>query len=337
MNLIDANDSHLHRGIGMVAEATEGGETVMAGRRRAAVRVRSDRSSGVRRFAGLVAALGTLAWSGTAVAAGAHADEGPDTEHIFGITMGSDIGEKGDLELELETFSGIGKRFGTYFSTATHTHFKYTVTDTLRIAPGFTFGSHRISGVQELDDRSEAGLHEASIEVRYKVMDRHKDAFGLTLNFEPGWSGVDPTSGLGVEGYGSVVSMLMDKEIIKDRLFGAFNFGWSGGTSRQLGTRDWTRDSELAIQGAFSYQIIPKVLVGVETRYLRAYGSLGLDDFKGEALYVGPTFSLMLSKVVGLSGSWNVQVAGKAVGDPAALDLRNFERNQALLRLTAHF
>lgn len=309
----------------------------MAGRRRAAARVGSDWSSGARRLAGVVAVLGAFAWSGTAVAAGAHDDEGPDTEHIFGITMGSDIGDKGELELELETFSGIGKRFGTYLSTATHTHFKYTVTDTLRVAPGFTFGSHRIGGVPELDDHSEAGLHEASVEIRYKVMDRHKDAFGLTLNFEPGWTGIDPTSGQRVEGYGSVVSMLMDKEIIKDRLFGAFNFGWSGGTSRDLGTRDWTRDSELAIHGAFSYQIMPKVLVGVETRYLRTYGSLGLDDFKGEALYVGPTFSLMLSKIVGLSGTWNFQVAGKAVGDPAALDLRNYERNQALLRITAHF
>ncbi|NVO17386.1 MAG: hypothetical protein HXX10_25445 [Rhodoplanes sp.] len=268
----------------------------------------------------------------------AHADEDEvDTEHIFGITMGSDIGDKGELELELETFSGIGKRFGLYVSTATHTQFKYTVTDNLRIAPGFTFGSHRIEGVPELVDHSEAGLQEASVEIRYKVMDRHKDPFGLTLNFEPGWTGVDPVSGQRVEGYGSVVSMLMDKELIPDKLFGAFNFGWTGDAARLLGTREWTHSSEVAIQGAFSYQIMPKVLVGVETRYLRAYDGLGLDHFRGEALYVGPTFSLMLSKVVGLSGTWNYQVAGKAVGDPAAFDLRNYERNQALLRLTAHF
>ncbi|MCK7473997.1 MAG: hypothetical protein MZV49_11805 [Rhodopseudomonas palustris] len=73
-----------------------------------------------------------------------------DTEHIFGMTMGSDIGDKGEFELELETFSGIGKRSGYYLTTATHTHFKYTLTDNLRVAPGFTLGTHNISGVPEL-------------------------------------------------------------------------------------------------------------------------------------------------------------------------------------------
>ncbi|MFL9823466.1 hypothetical protein [Rhodoplanes sp. SY1] len=301
--------------------------------RRAVARFSSPRRS-------LLAAVlfgATVALGGPAGASEPSHGDGLDTEHIFGITMGSDIGEKGDFEMELETFSGIAKRYGTYFSTATHTHFKYTVTDNFRVAPGFTFGSHRIRGVEGLDNLSEANLHEASVEMRYKVLDRHKDPFGLTVNLEPGWAGVDPTSGRRTEAWGTVLSLLMDKEIVKDKLFGAVNVGWSGGTSRELGTRDWARDSEWAIHGALSYQFRPLTLIGIETRYLRSYGTLGLSDFKGEALYVGPTFHMMLSKTIGLSGTWNYQVAGKAVGDPRSLDLTNYEKNQILLRLTSHF
>lgn len=280
-----------------------------------------------------------LLWSGsTALAASAHdADDEVDTEHIFGITMGSDIGHKGDLELELETFSGIGKRFGTFFSTGTHVHLKYTVTDNLRIAPGFTFGSHRIRGVPGIEDHGEAGLQEASVEVRYKVLDRHVAPFGLTVNVEPIWGLVDDMTGRRTESYGVVASLLMDKEIIADKLFGAVNLGYSGGTSRLLGTRLWGHDSEVAIHGALSWQVMPNVLIGGEARYLRTYYGMGIDRPRGEALYVGPTFSMRLSKVLGLSGTVNYQVAGKAVGDPASLDLVNYERVQALLRLTAHF
>jgi len=266
-----------------------------------------------------------------------HDAEGPDTEHIFGITMGSDIGEKGEFELELETFGGVGKRSGSYFTTATHTHFKYTVTDNLRVAPGFTLGTHKISGVPDLDDRGAFGLHDASVEFRYKLLDRHVAPIGWTLNFEPIASRIDDVGGQRIEGYGMVLSSLMDKEIIPNRLFGAFNIGYLGGASRLLATNAWSHDSDLVVGAGLSYQFFPTVLFGVETRYLQAFEGLGLDRRKGEALFVGPTFSIVLAKDVGLSGTWNFQVAGQALNDPRSLDLTNFERNQALLRLTAHF
>jgi hypothetical protein len=251
--------------------------------------------------------------------------------------MGSDIGEKGEFELELETFGGIGKRSGSYLSTATHTHFKYTVTDNLRIAPGFTLGTHKISGVPELDDRNAVGLHDASVEIRYKLLDRRVAPFGWTLNFEPIASRIDDVGGQRIEGYSMVLSSLMDKEIIPNRLFGAFNVGYFSGSSRLLATNVWSHDSDLAIGAGLSYQVIPTVLFGIETRFLQAFEGTGLDRRKGEALFVGPTFSIVLAKNVGLSGTWNFQVAGKDINDARSLDLTNFERHQALLRLTAHF
>ena len=260
-----------------------------------------------------------------------------DTEHIFGMTMGSDIGDKGEFELELETFSGIGKRSGYYLTSATHTHFKYTLTDNLRVAPGFTLGTHNISGVPELEDRNAIGIHEASVEIRYKLLDRHVAPFGLTLNFEPIVSRIDDVSGRRIEGYGAVLSALMDKEWVPNKLFSALNVGYIVGASQLRGGNPWSHDSDLMISTAVSYKFFPSVLFGVEARYLQAFDGCGLDRQKGAAFYVGPTFSMTLAKNVGLSGSWNIQAAGKALDDPRALDLSNFERHQALLRLTAHF
>jgi hypothetical protein len=271
------------------------------------------------------------------VASRSHHAAGPDTEHIFGITMGSDIGSQGEFELELETFGGFGKRFGTYSTTATHAHFKYTLTDNFRIAPGFTVGTHDIRNVPDLHDFRAVGLHEASIEIRYKLLDRHVAPFGLTINIEPIASRIDDVSGQRLEGYGTVLSALMDKELIPDRLFAAFNLNYFGGASRTQGDILWSHDSALGLGAAMSTQVIPTVLVGIDARFLQAFEGMGFDRRKGQALFVGPTFSIAVTKDVGLSGTWSFQVAGKTSDDIQSLDLKNFERQQGLLRLTAHF
>jgi len=79
------------------------------------------------------------------------------------------------------------------------------------------------------------------------------------------------------------------------------------------------------------------VVVGAEARYLRSYDGLGLDTHTGEALFVGPTFYAKFAERVWMSAAWNVQVAGRAVNDPAVLDLVNFERHQAKLRFGYNF
>ena len=43
----------------------------------------------------------------------AHADA-IDTEHLFGFTIGTDIGEVGEKEFESNTLSRLGKRAGSY-------------------------------------------------------------------------------------------------------------------------------------------------------------------------------------------------------------------------------
>ena len=72
-------------------------------------------------------------------------------------------------------------------------------------------------------------------------------------------------------------------------------------------------------------------------RYLRSYDGAGLNALSGQAVYLGPVFLAPIAKGVSLSGAWNMQVWGQAAFVPAGLDLLNFERQQALLRLEIDF
>jgi hypothetical protein len=256
-----------------------------------------------------------------------------DSEHIFGITHGTDIGEKGEVEFEYEPIAAMGKRFGTYFGTAQAAFLKYTITDSFRIAPAVLFMTHDIRNVPGFVDHNQAEVGGALLELRYRIFDRETGPFGLTLSLEPGWTRVDGLGGDRVEQYGSEFAILIDKELVHDRLYGALNFSYDLSATRLHETGEWFHDSAVGIDLALSYQFLPGMLVGVEARYAQQYEGMGIDRLKGEALYVGPTFFARLGDRASLSGAWNIQVAGKAVDELGALDLVNFERHQVMLRL----
>src|SRR5438270_598146 len=78
-------------------------------------------------------------------------------------------------------------------------------------------------------------------------------------------------------------------------------------------------------------------LVGGEARYLRKYEGIGLEDFAGEALFIGPTAYFQLSERSRLTLAWSVQAWGRSAQPASALDLVNFERHQARLIFGVNF
>jgi hypothetical protein len=274
---------------------------------------------------------------GAGAGASPHHAEGADTEHIFGFTMGSDIGQPGEIELELENVAALGKRDGRYATLGTLAQVKYTLSDRFRIAPGFALGAQRIGDVPSFEDRHHLSFNGATLEFRAKLLDRSTAPFGLTLHAQPGWNRVDEASGQRIEHYGAEFAALFDRELVADRWFAAFNVWYGTGTTRLRATGHTAHDSEFSVHGALTYQVQPGFLIGAEMRYLRSYDGGGLDRFAGAAAYLGPTFSYNLTSTVGISGSWQVQVAGRAAEDGRWLDLTNYERHQAMLRINAHF
>ncbi len=67
--------------------------------------------------------------------AGSVRASGIDSEHLFGLTEGSDIGAAGEREIELEAAARFGKSSGTYRVLSQATALKLTLTDSFRVAP----------------------------------------------------------------------------------------------------------------------------------------------------------------------------------------------------------
>jgi hypothetical protein len=256
-----------------------------------------------------------------------------DSEHLFGFTEGSDIGERGEKELETDSTGRFGRQGGSYSVLSTALEGKYTAADYFRIAGSATVAAYSLNGVPGFDDRRRVTVQEVALDLRYRVFDREKSPFGLTFAFEPHRGFADETSGAPADQFGGKFAALIDKEIVAKRIFAAFNLIYDAEVTRPHGAGTVERDSILGASTAITVQLRPGLYWGAEARYFRLYDGLAFGSFTGEALYAGPTLYAKLSGTWWLSAAWNVQVAGGRNGLSSSLDLTDFDRHQAKLRL----
>ena len=270
----------------------------------------------------------------------AHAKEGEkevDTQFIFGFTTGADVGELGEKELEHQTIARSGKGEGSYAAFSDQLRAEFVPTRNFRFEIGVPVAFHDISGVTDLDDRRHGRFDGLVTEFRYRVFDRERAPFALTIGAEPHWSRVDETSGEPVNNYGGELLIAVDREFIKERVFGAFNLVYDPEVTRSRETGLWQREATLGLLASVTTQVRTGVFVGAEARYLRKYDALGLDCFAGQALFVGPTMFVRFSKTLAISGAWGIQAVGHAVDIPGSLDLTNVTHHQGLFRLEYNF
>jgi len=296
-----------------------------------------------RRLAVGTIALATVLVLAASLAGGRPARAGPaslapiDSENLFGFITGTDVGEAGEKELEGETTGRLGRRTGTYTALAQSLGLEYSPNDRTRLEPTVILGGHDISGVAGLDDVRQLGFQGLSFEMRYKLLDRHADGIGLALRAEPEWSRIDETTGQPADQYGSDLALLVDKELVPDRIIAAFNLLYAPQATRAGATGAWSHDATLGVGGGLMTQTWRNVFIGGELRYLRAYDSLGVADFAGDAVFLGPTLFFKPSEALRITAAWSMQVAGKAAHEAGALDLTNFERHQVRLRIAYEF
>jgi hypothetical protein len=268
-----------------------------------------------------------------------HADKAAevDTEHMFGFTEGSDIGEAGEKELEVDSTGRFGKLDGSYNNVATALEAKYSFSDRFRLSAVATVAYYDITGMSGFDDRRQAALQSVSFDARFRLLDREHAPFGLTLSVEPLRGFADEMGGERADQYGAEIRMLADRELIPGRLFAALNVSYEPEQTRLRDSGETLRESMLGIGAALAMQVMPNVFIGAEARSLRQYEGLGLNSFAGQALYIGPTLYATFGQGYFLSAAWNVQVWGAVAGSSGALDLVNFERHQAKLRVGVAF
>lgn len=280
----------------------------------------------------------------------AHAIE---TENLFGFVLGSDTEEAGARTLALETVGRFGKRAGSYRGFVQKLEYGIGATDDLSLALSALGDHHRLRRVPDFEDvPARSTFSGIGAEVRWRILDRRAAPFGLTLHLEPSLARIDETSGQAGRKLGSESKLILDREFVPDTLFGAVNLVLDG--ERMKERRAGTAAERAAVAGvgaALAYRV-SGVFIGAETRLLRAYEGIGLRQWQGQALYVGPTLFARLPQGGWLAAAWNVQVAGRqaaakagpgsaeAARDGARRDRRdhiNFERHQVRLKIGFEF
>ena len=259
---------------------------------------------------------------------------------IFGFTSPTDVGDLGDTGLAFETTTRIGKRGGTYVSPTLKMQVSRTIAPNLAFAFSPFVTGHRIRSVPDLDDRSSVRFDGFSGEVAYRFLERTgTNPLAATVSVEPRLSLVDAVTGERIRGYSAEFKLFMDAVLVPERLYGAVNLNYNLATQRSYETPEagWQDSSGTNLSGALAFQVSEQVFVGVEARYLTAFTGAFLNSFSGHALFAGPNLLVKLSDTADLNIAWTPQIAGRASGVPARLDLDNFERHQLRVKLAFSF
>src|SRR5262249_20896747 len=161
-----------------------------------------------------------------------------------------------------ETVGRVGKTSGSYAVLTTTANLKYPISDQFRIAPGISFASYNISGVPDLLDTSQFVFDHAQLEFRWNALARETHPVGLTFVATPYYGTVDPATGVAADNYGIQFIAALDRALVADRLFAAFNvlYGLNRTTTRATG--ETFDSSALGVSVAASLRLLPWLYVG---------------------------------------------------------------------------
>ena len=260
-----------------------------------------------------------------------------ETEHLFGFTIGSDVGEAGERELEGSVTGRFSKRTGTYDAGSGTTSMEFVPIPNLRTEFTAVANSYDILGVSGLADQRYTAFGGFSADIRYRLLDRASGPFGFAIGAEPHWGRANDVTGEPASQYGVDFVAAADWEVIPNRVVAAFNLLYQPEATRVKLTGIWSQESIAGVAFAMMARVHSGIFVGGEARYLRQYDGFGLDSLAGQAFFVGPTVYFKLSERAWMTIAWSAQVAGHATAVAGSLDLVNFERQQARLLFGVNF
>jgi hypothetical protein len=269
-----------------------------------------------------------------------HAQDGAfgeiESKYIFGFTEGSGIGLEGEKEVSVETIGRFGKRGGKYNATESKLEFEHTPNQFIQLEFGALVATHNIQNVTDLDDRKQAAFSGMFGEFRYLLLDRGPSSpVGITVSFEPVWRRIDETGGSRVTNYEFETKLAFDTALVENRWFLGVNLLYEPETTRADGV--WTNESTWGGSAALAYRVIPTVIVGAEVWYLRHYDSIGANNYTGDAVFIGPTLHVQLTRKAFMTAAWNTQIAGAENGGSSSLNLAEFSRHRAKLKMAIEF
>ena len=259
-----------------------------------------------------------------------------ETKYIFGFTEGSGVGLEGEKELSSDTIARFGKRDGRYTATETKWEFEYTPNQYVQLELGPLTASHNIRGVTDLDDRNQFRLSGFFGEFRYLLIDRPESPIAATISFEPVYRHIDETGGEHVRNLEFETKLQVDAELVKNRLYGAVNLIYEPEVTR-VADGSWERETILGLTTALAVRPLPQLVIGGELDYYRHYDTLGLSQFTGDALFLGPTLYYKFAPKWFITAAWNAQIWGREVDTTNHLNLEEFSRQRAKFKIAVEF
>jgi hypothetical protein len=263
--------------------------------------------------------------------------EGIDTEHLFGFMIGTDVGNTGEREFQSQTTGAFSKSSGRYRAISQELELEFVPAKDFRIEMGTSFASHDINGVPDFEDRRQLAWQGVSVDFRYRFLDRDTAPMGLTVALETHADRIDETTAAVVRNYGTAFTLAFDRELVPNLAVAALNLIYQPEWTRFVGTGAAEQESTVGAAFAVMAQMRPDFFVGGEARYLRKYEGISLQEFAGQALFVGPTAYFKLSESSRLTLAWSLQAWGRSARSMPALDLVDFERQQARLVFGVNF
>src|SRR3979411_687338 len=255
--------------------------------------------------------------------------EGIDTEHLFGFMIGTDVGSPGEREFQSQTTGRFSKSGGRYRAVGQEFELEFVPAKDFRIEVGSAFASHDINGVPGFEDRRQLAWQGVSVDLRYRFLDRDTAPLGLTFAVESHADRINETPAAVVRNYGTALTLAFDRELVPNFAVAALNLIYQPEWTRLVGTGAAEQESTIGAAFAVMAQMRPGFLVGGEARYLRKYEGIALEEFAGQALFVGPTAYFQLSERSRLTLAWSLQAGGRFAQSRPVLDLVNVGRHQA--------
>jgi hypothetical protein len=261
-------------------------------------------------------------------AKGGEAGEAFDAEHIFGFVDGSDIGDQGEQEIESVTVGRIG-RIGSYNNAANETSYRNTITNYVRLSVGTETDYYNIHNVEGYGNISAATFSGLTAEFRVNVLNRQSAPFGMSISFNPEWRQFDPDSGAKAQNYALPLSLLLDKELIQQKLFAGASLTYSPSFLRV--NNGYEHDDSLTVTSAISYQAVQNIFAAAEIRHENTAVN---GNVIAHALYVGPSVYYKVLPNFSIKLAWAAQIPDAGA---RSLVLSTYDRNQFELHLSYGF
>lgn len=260
-----------------------------------------------------------------------------DTEHIYGFMIGTDVGSPGEREFQTTATGRFSKQAGSYQALDQQLEMEFVPFRNFRIEIGTTLAAYDMASVPGLVDRTQAGWQGAALDLRYRLLDRGMAPIGLTLALESHGNRFDATTGSQVRNYGTELTLAIERDLIPGLAVATLNLGYQPEWTRLMNAPTEEQESTLSVAFGVMAQLRPDLLLGGEARYFRKYEGTSLEGLAGEAFFIGPTAYFQISERARLTATWSFQAWGRPAGSNVALDLVNFERQQARLVFGLNF